>query len=516
MVTGIEQREKALQGSQVEFSTIFDNAPVVMFLVDSKRRMRRANQATIEFAKRQAKEIIGDRGGEALRCMHSLDNLKDCGFGDFCKTCLVQRTMLDTFETGEGHYRVEAQLPFICGQKQQVSYILISTTPMMVSGEKMVLVCLEDITEMKQTEHVLRESEYLHRITLSNISDAVFMTDDTGTFTYICSNVHVIFGYSFAEVQTFGCISKLLGSDILDADELERLGEIKNIEQEITDKTGRLHSLLVNIKKVSIKEGTILYTCRDITERKLAEEQAHQAELFHISRLNILGEMASGLAHELNQPLCAILSCADLCLRATAGEIKNIDRLNENLRTIETQAERAGNIIQHIRALVKKKNTQYSAIDVNDLIRKTLCFIDTDIRRDEIKLSLELSEQMPKVTADPIQIEQVLLNLLRNAIEAMADTDIEKRSLIIQTTRDSENVVKVLMRDSGDGMTTEVEKQLFNPFFTTKPDGLGVGLSISYSIIEAHHGEFWAKSNSDRGSTFGFTLPVAKTQIFAL
>jgi C4-dicarboxylate-specific signal transduction histidine kinase len=328
--------------------------------------------------------------------------------------------------------------------------------------------------------------------------------------------VHVIFGYSFAEVQAFGYISKLLGGDIFDADELERLGEIKNIEQEITDKAGRLHSLLVNIKKVSIKEGTILYTCRDITERKLAEEQAHQAELFHISRLNILGEMASGLAHELNQPLCAILSCADLCLRATAGEIKNIDRLNENLRTIETQAEQAGNIIQHIRALVKKKDTQHSAIDINDLIRETLSFIDTDIRRDKIKLSLELSEQMPKVTADPIQIEQVLLNLLRNAIEAMAGIDREKRSLTIQTTRDSENVVKVVMRDSGDGLTAEVEKQLFNPFFTTKPDGLGVGLSISYSIIEAHHGELWAKANPDRGSTFGFTLPVAKTRMCAL
>ncbi len=251
-------------------------------------------------------------------------------------------------------------------------------------------------------------------------------------------------------------------------------------------------------------------------EHKLAEEQAHQAELFRISRLNIIGEMASGLAHELNQPLCAILSCADLCLRATAGEIKDIDRLKGDLQVIETQAERAGNIIQRIRALVKKQDTQRSDVDINGLIRETLSFIDTDIRRNEIKLSLELSEQMPKVTADTIQIEQVLLNLLRNAIEALAGTDIEKRSLIIQTTRDSENVVKVVMRDSGDGLTAEVEKQLFNPFFTTKPDGLGVGLSISYSIIEAHHGELWAKSNPDHGSTFGFTLPVAKTQMCAL
>ncbi len=510
MVTGSEQRAKALQGSEAEFSAIFESAPVVMFLVDSERRVRRANHATIKFVKQQGKEIIGRRGGEALRCIHSLDDQKGCGFGDFCKTCIVQRTVLETFETGESHYRVESQLPLIRGQKQEVLYILISTRPLMVSGEKMVLVCIEDVTELKQTEQTLRESEYLHRIILSNISDAVFITDDTGTFTYICPNVQIIFGYSFEEVQTLGSIFKLLGNDIFDADELERSGEIENIEQDITNKAGQSHSLLVNIKKVSIKEGTILYTCRDITERKLAEEQAHQAELFHISRLNILGEMASGLAHELNQTLCAILSCADLCLRATAGEIKNVDRLNENLRTIETQAERAGNIIQHIRSLVKKKGTQYSAIDINDLIRETLSFIGTDIRRDEIKLSLELSEQMPKVTADPIQIEQVLLNLLRNAIEAMADTDIEKRSLIIQTTN-SGNVVKVVIRDSGNGLTTEVKKQLFNPFFTTKPDGLGVGLSISYSIIEAHHGELWAKANSDRGSTFGFTLPVAKT-----
>jgi C4-dicarboxylate-specific signal transduction histidine kinase len=221
--------------------------------------------------------------------------------------------------------------------------------------------------------------------------------------------------------------------------------------------------------------------------------------------------MASSLAHELNQPLCAILSCSDLCLQSSRQGIKNLEQFNENLETIATQAELAGNIIRRTRGFVKKQDSHLEPVDINNLIRETLNFMDADIRHSGIKVSLELSEQGPKVMADPIQIEQVLLNLLRNATEAMSDIDVEKRSLTIHASADSNNSIKVMIRDSGHGLTPEVKEQLFNPFFSTKSDGLGIGLSISHSIIEAHKGEIWAKSNSDCGSTFGFTLPVIQT-----
>lgn len=252
----------------------------------------------------------------------------------------------------------------------------------------------------------------------------------------------------------------------------------------------------------------------EIAERKKAENQARirQMELFHVSRISTIGEMASSFAHELNQPLCAILGCSELCLQNNRQGIKNTEQFNENLETIMKQTERAGNIVHRIRDFVKKQDSHREPVDINNLIRETLNFIDTDIRHNDIKVNRELSEQIPKVIADSIQIQQVLINLLRNALESMAATEVEKRSLTIRTSHtsvDSSNSIKVMICDNGSGFKPEIKEQLFRPFFSTKSEGLGIGLSISHSIIEAHKGEIWAKCNSECGSTFCFTLPTA-------
>jgi two-component system sensor histidine kinase TtrS len=243
-------------------------------------------------------------------------------------------------------------------------------------------------------------------------------------------------------------------------------------------------------------------------------ERLHQVELLQISRLSTLGEMASGLAHELNQPLCAIQSCADLCLRAFESKVTENNKIRENLETIEGQAERAGNVVRRVKTFAKKKEPNRDTIDISDLVREVLAFVDSDIRNNGIIVSIELSDRAPPVLADRVQIEQVLVNLIRNAIEAMAEVEQHKRNLAIEISQESDAMIKFTVRDTGKGLTPEVRKHLFDPFFTTKADGLGIGLSITHTIIEAHNGELWAASNPEgQGSSLVFTLPISETKV---
>ncbi|MHC4540710.1 MAG: PAS domain S-box protein, partial [Planctomycetota bacterium] len=247
----------------------------------------------------------------------------------------------------------------------------------------------------------------------------------------------------------------------------------------------------------------------DITERKGLEEQArkHQTELLHVSRLSTVGEMASGFAHELNQPLSAILSYANACLRMNRSGKADTDMITECLEEISSQTGRAGEVIRRIRNFIQKRQSRQSTVDVNNLVREAVGFMDSEIRHSSVCLDLGLAADMPAVLADSIQVEQVLLNLIRNAVEAMDSISTEARRLTIQTLAGSP-MVEVTVSDTGHGLTAEVAERIFEPFFTTKTDGLGIGLSISRSIIEAHGGRFWVRANQPSGSTFGFALPV--------
>ncbi len=237
-----------------------------------------------------------------------------------------------------------------------------------------------------------------------------------------------------------------------------------------------------------------------------------EAEALHISRLCTIGEMASGISHELNQPLCAILTHTNVCLRAVKTGIKDIDRFTKNLETIASQTKLAGEIIRRIRDFVQKRQPRRTIVDINDIISEVSGFLESDIRHNEIKLELKPAETTPMVLANAIQIEQVLMNLMRNSIEAMENIDAQNRRLTIHTSLDSGDMLKVAVSDTGVG-PPEISGRMFEPFFSTKPNGLGIGLSISHSIIEAHGGTLSAQANSDGGSTFKFTLPIVKENI---
>jgi signal transduction histidine kinase len=243
-------------------------------------------------------------------------------------------------------------------------------------------------------------------------------------------------------------------------------------------------------------------------ERELLSAQAEQrhADVAHAARLNTLGGMAAGLAHELNQPLAAIVAYARGCSRRIESGDASLESLLPAVNEIATQALRAGEILRRIRDFVRHGEQRREPVDVNELVREAARLADLEARQLGVTVRLELAPGIPTVEADPIQVEQVVLNLVRNGFEAMRETEGD-RLLSIRTAHE-QGGVEVAVQDTGNGVPAGIVDRLFDPFFTTKRDGLGLGLSISRSLIEANGGRLWAAPNGTGGATFRFALPA--------
>jgi two-component system sensor histidine kinase TtrS len=249
---------------------------------------------------------------------------------------------------------------------------------------------------------------------------------------------------------------------------------------------------------------------RDTSERKKAEEEAskYRHELAHVARVSTMGEMASGMAHELNQPLTAIATNADACIRLTESQKIDMERVNDVLEIISKQARRAGGIIQQLRHFVKKELPDKTQVNLNDLIREVLILIRHSLINDAVKLEIQLDENLPDIYVQHIQIDQVILNLVKNAIEAMANNASEDKLLIIRTSLTEKNEPMVTITDTGPGLTETMRDNLFTPFVTTKQDGMGLGLSISEGIISEHGGNLFFDEKPGKGAVFKFILPA--------
>jgi len=248
----------------------------------------------------------------------------------------------------------------------------------------------------------------------------------------------------------------------------------------------------------------------DITLRRQAEEAARQSEarLNHFARLSTMGEMAAGLAHEINQPLTAIATFSQAASRMLARP-EGIERedLNEALDQITAQALRAGEVIKRLRAFVKNREVRHERVDCRRLVEDSRLLLEADARSNNVRLRLEAAESLPEITADPVQLQQVIINLVRNAIDATVSTPGPRGEVVLRTSLDDEGMVEVAVVDRGHGLSAEAAERLFHPFFTTKPAGTGLGLVISNSIIRAHHGRLAYRNTPGGGCTFFFTLP---------
>ncbi len=254
----------------------------------------------------------------------------------------------------------------------------------------------------------------------------------------------------------------------------------------------------------------------DCTERKRAEEELHQkevslreaqTELAHVSRVTTMGELAASIAHEVNQPLAGIVTNANAGLRWLAGDSPNLAEAREAIRRIIRDGNRAADVILRMRALFKKARTAKERLDVNEAIKDIVTLAQNEVRRNNVALRTELAANLPSVMSDRVQLQQVVLNLILNGIEAMSTVQDHPRELVIRTQRgEDDDEICVAVQDSGIGLDPRSRERIFDPFHTTKPGGLGLGLSISRSIVESHGGRLWAVSNDGPGATFQFTL----------
>ena len=259
------------------------------------------------------------------------------------------------------------------------------------------------------------------------------------------------------------------------------------------------------------QDGRLEYigAVQDVTERRLSEEALGKvrSELAHVARVTSLGALTASIAHEVNQPLSGIITNASTCLRMLAADPPNVDGARETARRTIRDGNRASDVITRLRALFSKKNATTESVDLNEATREVIALSLSELQRSRVILRPELADDLPPVTGDRVQLQQVILNLLLNASDAMSGVDDRPRQLVIRTERDEGDRVRLTVQDAGVGFEPQSVDRLFEAFYTTKSGGMGIGLSVSRSIIESHHGRLWAAPNDGPGATFSFSIP---------
>jgi len=483
-VTESARVEQALRQSEQRLQQVINNAPVVLFAVD--------RQGVFTLSEGKGLAALGLLPGEAV------GKSAFVRYGDNPAVIETIRRALDgedVMAVGEIRGRIyECRCTPTRGADGEVSGAIGVAT---------------DITENRHAEQALRRSEQRLQQVVNSAPVLLFATDRNGIYTLS----------EGSEVRAFGARP----GDAVGKSAFERYRDVPAITDSIrralagekftalADIRGRTYECLCSPTVGEQGEVTgMIGVATDITERRRAEQQSRRLleELAQTGRISTLGEMASGLSHELNQPLAAIVAYVDACLELVESGKMDNQQLAVVLRSVSNQAERAGQIIHRLRKMVKRSQPIRAPISVNDAVREIAVLLESETRQADVAVDLELSEGLPDAAADFLQVQQVLQHLVRNALEAVADAPPERRRVTIVTGPTPSGEVEIAIRDLGRGLAGASAEQVFEPFFTSKTDGLGLGLSISRTIVEAHGGRIWMTPNAPHGATARFTLPV--------
>jgi PAS domain S-box-containing protein len=399
----------------------------------------------------------------------------------------------------------------------------IGLTPIQTPEGSFGLASIIDITERKRAEEALKDERAFLRQVIDINPNFLFAKDREGRFVLV--NQAVADAYGTTVENLIGKTDADFNRDPEEVEffrrkDLETMSTLREQfipEERITDANGNVRWLQTIKRPMIGKDGTahqLLGSATDITERKRAELEAarQRDELAHLSRMTMLGELSGSLAHELNQPLTAILANAQAAQRFLADDAPDMEQVREILHDIVKDDERAGEVIHRLREMLRKGETRRKPLEVNTLVQEILKLIHSNLIIRGVSVSTDLEPDLPLIMGDRVQLQQVILNLVVNGAEAMSGEGSHGRKLLIRTEQVEEGSVRLSVRDEGTGISTEAMARLFEPFYTTKTNGLGLGLSICRSIIMAHDGMLWAVNNADRGATFYFSLPDRREQ----
>jgi PAS domain S-box-containing protein len=505
LLTDIEDRkraEEALRESEYESRLIVDSIPGLIAVLDTGGEVERVNQPLLDYLGKSLEELRqwavddtihpDDRPGY----LQAFERAFAAGNAVEYDAARIRRF--------DGVYRWLNMrgLPLRDRQGHIVRWYFLLT----------------EVDDRKRAEDELRRSEARHRVVVETANDAVVSIDESGVIVLANPATKRIFGYNPEEL-----IGKSL--TVLMPGAMRGLHErgfkrylesgAKHLNWQGTEMTalranGEEFPVEVSFGEMMTDERKVFTGfIRDISEKKRAEEELRNthAELARVMRVMTIGQLTASIAHEVNQPLSGIVTNASTCLRMLSGDPPNIDGARETARRTIRDGNRASEVVSRLRALFKRKEVAAEPVDLNDAAREVITLSLSEMQSDRILVRHDFAENLPEVKGDRIQLQQVILNLMRNALDAMRDVDNRPRELLIKTESDDGKNVKLTVRDTGAGFAPEAADRLFDSFYTTKDDGMGVGLSVSRSIVEAHRGRIWASANDGPGSSFAFSVP---------
>ena len=423
---------------------------------------------------------------------------------------LIRQRFDDALTTGEPAL-LEYTLPLGGGEKHFEARIVQRDDGDFVS-------IVRDITDRKRVAEQLRKSEEFNRRIIENSPECIKILEPDGILTYMSPA-----GMRMLELDDFIIKGKNI-LDLLGARDREegaealaraRAGGVGTFHGMLRTRSGREKWFDAVVSPMLDANGNVeslLAVSRDITERRAADEALRetQAQLARVNRAMTLGALTSSIAHEVNQPLTAMLLNTRACRRYLSATPTDLDGVRDCLSDMERDAKRASDIIARVRTLVIKAPAQRSPLDLNEVIGDVVALVRDDLTSAGVVLTTELEGELPSVDGDRVQLQQVLLNLIRNGVEAMRDAGDSSRRLVIRSRRAMPSAVEVDVSDSGLGLEPGAEDRIFDAFYTTKRDGTGLGLAMSRGIVEAHGGRLWAAPYADGGATFRFALASAQ------
>jgi PAS domain S-box-containing protein len=497
-----KRREEDLRAQEFSWRQIVDNIPGLVVTTAAGGEVEFLNRQTLEYFGRTREEL---KDWALIGAVHP---------GDLPRVIGERKKSIETGQPYEIEHR--------CRRADGVyRWFQVRGLPVRGAENKIIAwyLLLADIDDRKRAEEALRERELNLRQITETIPEMLWSSTPEGSIDYCNGRLLEFTGFASAEVVGTNWIKLLHPDDVERAvkawSHCVKTGDPYRVEVRTfhaSDDTYRW--CITRALPLVDSEGRIVKwhgTVVDMHDWKVAQEELRstQAELAKMMRVMTLNVLTASIAHEINQPLASLITNASISLRRLNDDPPNVDGARETVQRTIRDANRASDVVTRLRALFSKKEFTLETFDLNEITREVIALSSNELQDNRVILQLELAADLPLVTGDRVQLQQVTINLLNNASDAMVGIEDRPRHLLVRTQQDGDNQVRLSVRDAGCGVNPKEFDRLFEPFYTTKGSGMGIGLSISRSIIERHRGRLWAEPNDGPGTTFSFSIPCS-------